>query len=158
MQQLMQELQTSQQVSSEKLQMMQEKAMQQNQQAAATAAENANKALIDSMSAMLKNIQQPQTQPNPQRSESTDKDKEDRLDKKSDIKLNEKSYKRMDKFSGGDDEWQDWRYDFEIITRSVNPDVGIALTEICKNTEPKTAAEIYNDDDMINQPWRPKLR
>ena len=33
-----------------------------------------------------------------------------------DAKLNEKSYKRMDKFCGGESEWQEWKYDFEVIS------------------------------------------
>ena len=38
-------------------------------------------------------------------------------------KLSEKSYKRMDIFAGGEANWQDWRYDFELLTGALNPDV-----------------------------------
>ena len=57
-----------------------------------------------------------------------------------DSRLNEKSYKRMEKFSGGESEWEDWKYDFTIITRSVNPDVGRAL-EICSRSRKPVSAE-----------------
>ena len=120
-------LQTSQNRAIEALQNEQNQANLRNQKAAADAAAFAQTVLVD---AMTKNLadNKPQPQPNPPRSEPTKKEKEATLDRKSDIKLNEKSYKRMERFSGGEDEWEDWKYDFEIITRSVNPAVGGALT------------------------------
>ena len=55
-------------------------------------------------------------------------------DKNHDQRLNEKSYKRMDQFSGGETEWDDWKYDFMIITRSVNAEVGAALETCIEGT------------------------
>ena len=104
-------------------------AMQQQQVAAQQAATAAQTALMEAMKTFLtESKSQPQSKPST--SDLTEKEKESNLDRKSDIKLNEKSYKRMNSYKGGDDEWEDWRYDFEIITRGVNPGVGSALTEI----------------------------
>jgi hypothetical protein len=73
-----------------------------------------------------------------------------------DAKLNEKSYKRMEKFSGGEAEWQEWKYDFEVITRSTNHEVGTALGLCLLVKEPKTGIELQTV--LENQPWRPTLR
>ena len=85
--------------------------MLQQQTAAAEAAAPAHKVLMDAMKTFITE-NKPQPQPNPPKSEPTEKDKESILDRKSDIKLNEKSYKRIERFSGGDDEWEDWKNDF----------------------------------------------
>ena len=42
-------------------------------------------------------------------------------------KLSEKSYKRIEKFAGGESNWQDWKYDFEILTGALNKDVAREL-------------------------------
>ena len=42
-------------------------------------------------------------------------------------KLSEKSYKRIEKFAGGEANWQDWKYDFEILTGALNKDVAREL-------------------------------
>ena len=112
-------LQTSQNRAIEALQNEQNQANLRNQKAAADAAAFAQTVLVDAMNKILAD-NKPQPQPSPPRSEPTEKEKEATLDRKSDIKLNEKSYKRMDRLGGGDDEWEDWRYDSEIITRSIS--------------------------------------
>ena len=63
-------------------------------------------------------------------------------DKGNDIRLTEKSYKRIEKFSGGESEWDDWKYDFDVITRSVNSSVGDALTLCTKSKKPLTAKDL----------------
>ena len=75
---------------------------------------------------------------------------------KHDIKITEKSYKRLNVFSGGYDEWEDWKYDFEIITRAINPSVGDALTQLLKNGVKMTGEEYLIDSS--NEPWSPKMR
>ena len=35
-------------------------------------------------------------------------------------KLSEKSYKRIEKFAGGETSWKDWKYDFEILTGALD--------------------------------------
>ena len=47
---------------------------------------------------------------------ASSEDVTDRKDKGYDSRLTEKSYKRMEKFSGGETEWDDWKYDSMIIT------------------------------------------
>ena len=96
---------------------------------------------------------QPQSQSAP---ESRDKDK-DKAMGRSDIKLTEKSYKRMERFSGGDDEWEDWKYDFEIITRSVNPAVGEALTKCLEDSAKATTGDDFNRVEA-NREWGPVMR
>ena len=66
-------------------------------------------------------------------------------DKGNDARSNEKSYKRIEKFSGGESEWDDWKYDFMVIARSVNADVGKALERCIKNKKPVTAKELHED-------------
>ena len=53
-------------------------------------------------------------------------------------KLSEKSYKRIDKFAGGETTWQDWRYDFELLTGALNPQVAEELKVTAKATAPTT--------------------
>ena len=60
-------------------------------------------------------------------------------DKDHDSRLNEKSYKRMEKFTSGESEWDEWKYDFLIITRSVNPEVGAALAKIIDERKSESA-------------------
>ena len=42
-------------------------------------------------------------------------------------KLSEKSYKRIEKFAGDESNWQDWKYDFEILTGALSKDVAREL-------------------------------
>ena len=42
-------------------------------------------------------------------------------------KISEKSYKRIVAFGGGESSWQDWKYDFQISTGSLNKDVAEEL-------------------------------
>ena len=57
-------------------------------------------------------------------------------------KLSEKSYKRIEKFSGGELIWQDWKYDFEILTGALNKDVALELRDSIKKPEPRTGYDI----------------
>ena len=87
---------------------------------------------------------------------NTEERERDRAMGKSDINLTEKFHKRLDRFSGGDDEWEDWKYDFEIITRSINPAVGEALTECIRGSSKPMSADDFNAE-FINHPWCPKV-
>ena len=114
---MLQQLQASQNVAVEKLQTQQQQYqlqqaqnLQQQQQAQQTAMMDAMKQLI------TESKQQPQ--PSPPSSDQTEKQKALNQDRKSDIKLNEKSDKRIKRLSGGDDEWEELIYDFASITRS----------------------------------------
>ena len=138
--------------------------------AAADAAAAAQKAAMEAQTAMMERLAQLFTTQSAQTSPTSDqmaaataaaiaaadKAKETALQRKSDTKLDEKSYKRIESFAGGDDEWTEWRYDFEIITRGVNPGVGRALTDINNSSEPMGLAQFIGD--MTNDPWRPALR
>ena len=57
-------------------------------------------------------------------------------------KLSEKSYKRIDKFAGGETTWQDWRYDFELLTGALNPQVAEELKLTAKAIAPRTFTAI----------------
>ena len=156
------QLQQTQNLAAEKLQSLTAAAaeaaalaMQQQQVAAQQAATAAQTAMMEAMKTFLTE-NKPQPQSKPSTSEQTEKEKESTLDRKSDIKLNEKSHKRMECFKGGDDEWEDWKYDFEIITRSVNPGVGGALTDCSNSTQPMAVADFIKEES--NHPWRPALR
>ena len=72
-------------------------------------------------------------------------------------KLSEKSYKRMDKLAGGEANWQDWRYDFEVLTGVLNPEVARELVETAK-PEPRTGLEIQTDGFLIPEDnWEPAM-
>ena len=74
-------------------------------------------------------------------------------------KLSEKSYKRIDKFADGETTWQDWRYDFELLTGALNPQVAEELKITAKAIAPRTFAEIR--EGYVLQPqdnWDPELR
>ena len=76
-------------------------------------------------------------------------------------RLTEKSYKRMEKFSGGESAWEDWKYDFTIITRSVNPDVARALDLCSKSKKPVSAANLANiplELKAQSKTWDPSKR
>ena len=57
-------------------------------------------------------------------------------------KLSEKSYKRIDKFAGGENAWQDWRYDSELLTGALNPQVAEELKATAEAIAPRTFAVI----------------
>ena len=42
-------------------------------------------------------------------------------------KITEKAYRRVDKFSGGDEEWRSWEFDFKVATRAVDAKMVEAL-------------------------------
>ena len=71
-------------------------------------------------------------------------------------RLNEKSYKRMDKFSGGENEWNEWKYDFMIITRSVNKKVGETLEACIKGKKPVSTESLQSGVDDTAQPGEAK--
>ena len=74
-------------------------------------------------------------------------------------KLSEKSYKLIDKFAGGETTWQDWRYDFELLTGALNPQVAEELKVTAKANAPRTFAAIR--EGFVLQPqdnWDPELR
>ena len=74
-------------------------------------------------------------------------------------KLSEKSYKRIDKFAGGEATWQDWRYDFELLTGALNPQVAAELKEAAKASEPRTMAQIREGFVLHPQDnWEPEIR
>ena len=87
----------------------------------------------------------------------------DKKEKGYDSRLTEKSYKRMEKFSGGETEWDEWKYDFMIITRSVNSEVGAALETCIKGKKPVDAITLQGCVDDTHQPgevksWDPTKR
>ena len=88
--------------------------------------------------------------------EETEAPKGDRDFRNRDAKLQEKSYKRMEKSSGGESEWQEWKYDLEVITRATNSEVSLALKDCLTMKELKTGRELH--EEIENQPWRPTLR
>ena len=82
-----------------------------------------------------------------------------------DSRLNEKSYKRMEKFTSGESEWDEWKYDFLIITRSVNPEVGDALAKIIDGRKSENALAMKGAmdnkryaGDFTPNPWDPVKR
>ena len=81
---------------------------------------------------------------------------EEREPRGREAKLNEKIYKRLEKFTGGELAWQEWRYDSVVIARAVNPEVSLALKDCLTMKTPKTGREL--GEDLCNQPWQPTLR
>ena len=126
MAQILQSLTVSQQAQQER-QQVQQQAFQEQQQ---IQHQQQQATIMEAVRQMLsENKQTP-----PQTSHPTPDERERTRDAhKQDITITEMSYKRLKMFSGGDDQWEDWRYDFGIITRSINPPVGEALTHMIKN-------------------------
>ena len=86
------------------------------------------------------------------RDETTSKPKD-----KWSAKLTEKSYKRMEKFSGGEVAWQEWSYDFELITGALNPCVRKELTEAENKPRPMNDIRAAFIDDPEGN-WEPDTR
>ena len=51
-------------------------------------------------------------------------------------KISEKSYKRLEKFVGGESFWNDWKGDFEMATRAINGTVGQTLKDAADSKLP----------------------
>ena len=46
--------------------------------------------------------------------------------------LEEKSFRRVEKFTGGDAEWQEFRFDIMITTRTTNPELATQMENSTK--------------------------
>ena len=93
LQQVMDKLQQSQTTALATLQRQQMEEMAQQQTVAIAAASSAQRELTEAMQKFFTD-NKTQPQPSPPRTEPTEKEKEATLERKPDIKLNEKSYKR----------------------------------------------------------------
>ena len=65
-------------------------------------------------------------------------------------KLQEKDFRRVEKFAGGEDAWRAWEFDFKVALRATDKKVAEALEEIETPREPPLGpitAEIIHADD-----------
>ena len=84
---------------------------------------------------------------------SSDKPKEKWADK-----ISEKSYRRITAFSGGESNWQEWKYDFQVATRAANKDVGIELDHLLAQAEPRSENELRDLVASGTNNWEPEKR
>ena len=55
--------------------------------------------------------------------------------------IEDKAYRRVDKFNGTAGSWQEWSFNFINATSAINKDVGMVLENIGKQSETKLTAE-----------------
>ena len=73
-------------------------------------------------------------------------------------KLSEKSYKRIIAFGGGEASWQDWKYDFQILTGSLQKDVAEELEFLLSQPEPRLNNELQELVAKGPNDWEPEKR
>ena len=105
-------LHDTQLAASENLARQHTEAMKMNQQAAATAAEQAGQAIMNSMKIMMADFaktfpqqqqqQQPQTQPS-------------KKEHKHSQRLDMRNFQKLEKLTGGENQWADWSSDLRIL-------------------------------------------
>ena len=77
-------------------------------------------------------------------------------------KLELRKYMKMDKFSGGESEWQEWSFDFKTLTNSMNPAMEKWFTSCESPTQqtltPTLLAQTYADDKKELDPRDLEIR
>ena len=92
--------------------------------------------LLAQLAEHMKLIQKPETTEKKGHEEKSDEE-----DNKNN-KILEKSYKRLDKFEGGELQWNLWKEDFEVMTRSANGLVGQTLKDAADSKTPFDATNL----------------
>jgi hypothetical protein len=68
-------------------------------------------------------------------------------------RLEEKSYRRVDKFQAGETEWQEFAFDVTVTTRALNPELASKMEEITKKKEldPDYFDKLYDQDKELSR-------
>ena len=141
-------LHATQMAASENLTKQHTEAMQMNQQAAAAAADAAGKAIVESMRTMMDEFSKslPQMQPQQAQPQTQPQKKEHTYSQRLDMR----NFLKVEKLTGGENQWADWSSDLRILVESVNPDLEKyfkAAEESTETLEPKslTMLNFYNE-------------
>ena len=55
--------------------------------------------------------------------------------------IEEKNYRRMEKYSGAPGTWSEWSFDFVTTTQGINPEVGTVIEQMSRTSEATVTQE-----------------